>query len=49
MDGDAMDERVFFRQLDLFHDFARLHVVPEKRPPVRVGDPECIALSTDAV
>ena len=49
MDGDAVDERILFRQLNLFHDFARLHVVPEKRPPVGVGDPECIAFPTDAV
>jgi hypothetical protein len=38
---------ILFRQLDLFNDFTRLHVVPEKRPPVGVGDPECIALPAD--
>src|SRR5689334_14674222 len=49
MDGYAMDERIFLCQLDLFDDFSCLHIVPEKCPPIRVGDPECIALPTDAV
>ena len=49
MDSYAMDERILFGQLDLFHDFASLDVVPEKGSPVGVGDPERIVFPTDPV